>query len=90
MNTFGLTRTFAGILIVDCCHCAQYDHIEESFQLAVQKYSFLVRPGEHIDGKEWVRRIEQRNPPQNVDHMLNAILAVMHSNPEIEHECIYY
>lgn len=51
MNTFGLTRTFAGILIVDCCHCAQYDHIEENFQLAVQKYSFLVRPENILTAK---------------------------------------
>ena len=62
MNTFGLTRTYAGILIVENCRCAQYDHIEENFHLAVQKYSYLVRPGEHM----------------------------MHSDPEIEHECVYY
>lgn len=90
MNTFGLTRTYAGILIVENCRCAQYDHIEENFHLAVQKYSYLVRPGEHIDGSEWVNRIQQRGSNHNIAHLLAAILAMMHSDPEIEHECVYY
>ena len=90
MNEFVVTRTHSGILVVHCCQCAQYEHIEENFQIAVNKYGFLIKRDEQIDGYEWERRILELQPLQAVAPLHNAIHAIMHSHPETKHECDYY
>ncbi|WP_159566028.1 hypothetical protein [Budvicia diplopodorum] len=90
MDTFGLARTHSGVLIIHSCQCAQYDHIEEYFKAALKQYSYLVKRGEEIDCDEWERRILEKKPAQSVDHLLNAIHAVMHNEPELKHQCSRY
>lgn len=90
MNTFSVKRTHSGILIIHSCQCAQYEHIEKYFRAAVKQYSYLIKPGEQIDCDEWELRILEEHPVKSIFHLLNAIHAVMHSQPELKHQCARY